>query len=53
MNNIQSTIVFLLISGVVWMLLEPWGYYGLDEGIAIFWLVITAAVGFFLFRNKK
>jgi|TARA_B110000908_G_C10021050_1_gene342926 hypothetical protein len=55
MNNIQRVIVLLLISGIAWMVLNPLRYGGLDDGrqFVIAWLVITAAVGFFLFRTKK
>ena len=53
MNNIQRTIVFLVISAVAWMLVDPlWGGY-LNEGRATYWLVITAVAGFFLFKTKK
>tara|TARA_R110000796_G_scaffold85836_3_gene186045 strand:+ start:241 stop:417 length:177 start_codon:yes stop_codon:yes gene_type:complete len=52
MNNIQRTIVCLLISAVAWVVLEPWDGE-LVEGPAILWLVITAAVGFFLFRTRN
>ena len=57
MNNIQRVIVLLAISGVLLIAVEPVWYSGgkwrLDEGLAITCLAIIAAVGFFLFRNKK
>ena len=59
MNNIQRTIVFLVISGAVWVLLDPW-YSGAgcrSSGFSteemLVWLAITAVAGFFLFKTKK
>ena len=57
MNNIQRVIVLLVISGAAWVLLDPW-YLSYDmSGFrtyeALWWLVITAVTGFFLFRTKK
>ena len=57
MNNIQRTIVFLVISAVAWMLVDPWYSVGphsyLKTGEALLWLAITGVAGFFLFKTKK
>ena len=51
MNNIQSTIVFLVISAEAWVLLDPW--YSVGTGETLLWLAITGVAGFFLFKTKK
>ena len=57
MNNIQRTIVFLVISAVAWVLLDPWFSGGYSSGFktdeTLWWLAITAVSGFFLFKTKK
>jgi len=52
MNNIQRVLLIIVIATITWAGVYDW-LNGRQQETAIISVVITAVVGFFLFKTKK